>query len=69
MPAHFPRQNTVQVWCVPLRKPGATGPPSCKPDKIRSQLQIVLAQQVRGRKSIIKLFTRKRNGVPFLTVF
>ena len=39
----------AQVWCVPLRKPGATAPPSCKPDKIRTQLQNVLAQQVTKR--------------------
>ncbi|KAI8464996.1 MAG: hypothetical protein J3K34DRAFT_380094 [Monoraphidium minutum] len=38
-------EAAAKVWCVPLRKPGTATPPTCKPSRIRRQLQTVLAQQ------------------------
>jgi hypothetical protein len=35
----------LQIWCVPVPKPGSHVPAVCKPDTIRQQLQIVLVLQ------------------------
>ena len=35
----------VKVWCVPLKKPGARAPPGCRPERVKRQLQVVLAHQ------------------------
>jgi hypothetical protein len=38
----------LQIWCVPVPKPGSHVPAVCQPETIRQQLQVVLALQVSG---------------------
>ena len=38
----------VKVWCVPAARPPFKAVSPCSPDRIRSQIQLVLAQQVMG---------------------